>query len=32
VDVRYILWILDAVEHAGHILKEMGIEPEFPVR
>lgn len=29
VDVRYILWILDAVEHADHILKEMGIEPEF---
>ena len=29
VDVRYILWILDAVEHADHILKEIGIEPEF---
>jgi hypothetical protein len=29
VDVRYILWILDAVEHAGHLLKEMGVEPEF---
>ena len=29
VDVRYILWILDAVEHANPLLKEMGIEPEF---
>ena len=29
VDVRYILWILDAVEHADHILMEIGIEPEF---
>ncbi len=29
VDVRYILWILDAVEHADHILKEIGIKPEF---
>jgi len=31
VDVRYILWILDAVEHADHILKEIGIEPEFSI-
>jgi len=29
VDVRYILWILDAVEHADHVLKEIGIKPEF---
>ena len=29
VDVRYILWILDAVEHAGRLLKEMGVNPEF---
>lgn len=29
VDVRYILWILDAIEDADHILKEIGIEPEF---
>jgi hypothetical protein len=29
VDVRYILWILDAVEHADHLLKEMGVNPEF---
>jgi hypothetical protein len=29
VDVRYILWILDAVEHADHLLREMGVEPEF---
>jgi len=29
VDVRYILWILDAVEHADYILREIGIKPEF---
>lgn len=29
VDVRYILWILDAVENAEHLLKEMGVEPQF---
>jgi hypothetical protein len=29
VDVRYILWILDSVEHADHILEEIGIAPEF---
>jgi hypothetical protein len=26
VDVRYILWILDQVENADHLLHEMGIE------
>ena len=26
VDVRYILWILDEVENADHLLYEMGIE------
>ncbi len=29
VDVRYILWILDAVEDADRVLKEMGVEPKF---
>ena len=29
VDVRYIKWVLDAVEHAGRILREMGIKPTF---
>ncbi len=29
VDVRYIKWVLDAVENADHLLKEMGLEPEF---
>ncbi len=28
VDVRYILWILDKVENADHLLYEMGIEPK----
>jgi V8-like Glu-specific endopeptidase len=27
VDVRYILWILDAVEGADHIVKELGVTP-----
>lgn len=29
VDVRYIKWVLDAVEHADWILKEMGVNPAF---
>jgi hypothetical protein len=29
VDARYILWVLDAVEHADALLKEMGITPSF---
>ncbi|MEW6237310.1 MAG: S46 family peptidase, partial [Candidatus Omnitrophota bacterium] len=29
VDVRYIKWVLDAVEHAGNILEEMGVKPAF---
>ncbi|MGC9326633.1 MAG: S46 family peptidase [Candidatus Hinthialibacter sp.] len=28
-DVRYIKWVLDAVEHADWILREMGVEPAF---
>ena len=29
VDVRYFEWMLDAVEDAGHLLREMGVEPVF---
>jgi hypothetical protein len=25
VDVRYLLWILDQVEHADGLLKELGV-------
>ncbi|MBN2329223.1 MAG: S46 family peptidase [Candidatus Omnitrophica bacterium] len=28
-DVRYIKWVLDAVEQADWILREMGVEPAF---
>jgi hypothetical protein len=27
VDIRYVLWIMDYVEDADHLLKEMGLEP-----
>jgi hypothetical protein len=30
VDVRYLLWILDRVEHADSLLRELGIEPSAP--
>ena len=29
VDVRYFEWMLDAVEDAGYLLREMGVEPVF---
>ena len=29
VDIRYVLWWLDRVDSAGHLLREMGIEPTF---
>lgn len=29
VDIRYVLWILDRVGPAHHLLHEMGIEPAF---
>ena len=29
VDVRYILWLLDAVDNGDHLLKEMGVEPKI---
>jgi hypothetical protein len=30
VDIRYPLWIMDRVDGADHLLKEMGIEPAIP--
>lgn len=30
VDVRYMLWIMDRVAGADHLLEEMGIEPALP--
>jgi hypothetical protein len=27
VDIRYILWLMDAVDHADHLLTEMGVKP-----
>jgi hypothetical protein len=29
VDVRYMLWIMDRIDHADNLLREMGIEPAF---
>ncbi len=29
VDLRYILWVLDAVSHANGLLKELGVGPRF---
>ncbi|MDB5213536.1 MAG: hypothetical protein JWO86_1463 [Myxococcaceae bacterium] len=29
VDVRYIQWLLDAVDHGDTLLKEMGVEPKI---
>ena len=29
VDVRYIQWLLDAVDHGDALLKEMGVEPRI---
>jgi hypothetical protein len=29
VDVRYMLWVMDAVDGAHNLLKEMGIKPAF---
>jgi len=26
-DIRYVLWIMDEVDHADHLLREMGIQP-----
>ncbi|HUP64735.1 MAG TPA: S46 family peptidase [Thermoanaerobaculia bacterium] len=29
VDSRYMLWVMDAVDQADHLLREMGIEPRL---
>jgi hypothetical protein len=29
VDVRYMLWVMDAVDGADHVLQEMGIPPQL---
>ena len=29
VDIRYVLWLLDAVDGGDHLLKEMGVEPKI---
>ncbi len=29
VDVRYMLWVMDRIDHADNLLREMGIEPAF---
>lgn len=29
VDARYMLWVMDAIDGADHLLKEMGIEPKL---
>jgi hypothetical protein len=30
VDIRYALWIMDAVDKADHLLTEMGVTPALP--
>jgi hypothetical protein len=30
VDIRYVLWVLDAVAHADGLLRELGRTPAFP--
>jgi hypothetical protein len=27
VDVRYMLWVMDVIDHADHLLREMGVVP-----
>jgi hypothetical protein len=29
VDVRYMLWVLDRIDHGWHLLEEMGVDPTF---
>jgi hypothetical protein len=29
-DVRYMLWVMDAVDHADNVLTEMGVKPVLP--
>lgn len=30
VDLRYMLWVMDSVSQADHLLREMGVEPKIP--
>ncbi len=30
VDIRYVLWVMDRVDGADHLLREMGLEPKLP--
>jgi hypothetical protein len=30
VDVRFVMWVLDAVDEGDHLLREMGVEPKLP--
>ena len=32
VDIRYVLWLLDAVDHADTLLEELGVKPSNPLR
>jgi hypothetical protein len=27
VDARYMLWVMDALDNADHLIKEMGLTP-----
>ena len=27
VDIRYVMWVMDAVDNADHLLTEMGVTP-----
>ena len=29
VDIRYVLWVMDRIDHAWNLLEEMGVEPVF---
>jgi Peptidase S46 len=29
VDVRYMLWVMDAVDHADNVLEDMGVKPQL---
>jgi hypothetical protein len=29
VDVRYMLWVMDRIDGAAYLLREMGVEPTF---
>ncbi|MCJ7756424.1 MAG: S46 family peptidase, partial [Thermoanaerobaculales bacterium] len=29
VDIRYVLWVMDRIDHAWNLLEEMGVKPAF---